>query len=209
MSEGCRNHGFRHFKTTRPEKLQNVVALSPLLWQGLKDGGLTDDNAFNEEKGMPAYMREALQEDRREQLLEFFKQHGGVPHDESLYGGTLARCRNIKWIFSHAGGALPFLAERIARLSMRPEYKEKVPNGVLPELKRLYYDTALSANWLAFRSLFELVTPDKVLFGSDYPFAPEATLAATVKGLIDMNFGDDVLSGIEREHALKLFPQFG
>ncbi len=126
-----------------------------------------------------------------------------------LYGGTLARCRNIKWIFSHAGGALPFLAERIARLAMRPEYKEKVPNGVLPELKRLYYDTALSANWLAFRSLFELVTPDKVLFGSDYPFAPEATLAATVKGLIDMNFGADVLRGIEREHALKLFPQFG
>ena len=126
-----------------------------------------------------------------------------------LYGGTFARCRNIKWIFSHAGGALPFLAERIARLSARPEYKEKVPNGVIPELKRLYYDTALSANWLAFRSLLELVTPDKVLFGSDYPFAPEATLAATVKGLVDMNLGAEVLRGIERDHALKLFPQFG
>jgi len=50
--------------------------------------------------------------------------------------------------------------------------------------------------------------PDKVLFGSDYPFAPEATLAATVKGLIDMNFGAEILRGIERDHALKLFPQF-
>jgi len=126
-----------------------------------------------------------------------------------LYGGTFARCRNIKWIFSHAGGALPFLAERIARLAARPEYKEKVPNGVIPELKRLYYDTALSANWLAFRSLFELVAPQQVLFGSDYPFAPEATLAATVKGLADMNLGANVLLGIEREHALELFPHFG
>ena len=126
-----------------------------------------------------------------------------------LYGGTLARCRNIKWIFSHAGGAVPFMAERIARLAARPQYKEKVPNGVIPELKRLYYDTALSANWLAFRSLLELVVPQQVLFGSDYPFAPEATLEATVKGLISMNLGADVLRGIERDHALKLFPQFG
>ncbi len=125
-----------------------------------------------------------------------------------LYSGTLARCRNIKWIFSHAGGTLPFLAERIARLAARPEYKEKVPNGVLPELKRLYYDTALSANWLAFRSLLELVVPQQVLFGSDYPFAPEATLVATVKGLADMNLGADILAGIERGNALKLFPHF-
>jgi predicted TIM-barrel fold metal-dependent hydrolase len=126
-----------------------------------------------------------------------------------LYGGTLARCRNIRWIFSHAGGALPFLAQRIARLAARPNFKEKVPNGVIPELQRLYYDTALSANWFAFRSLLELVTTDKVLFGSDYPFAPEATLVATVKGLAEMNLGDDALRAIERENALALFPQFG
>ena len=123
-----------------------------------------------------------------------------------LYGGTFARCRNVRFIFSHAGGCVPFLAERIARLAVRPEFKEKVPNGVLPELKRLYYDTALSANWLAFRSLFELVGSDKVLFGSDYPFAPEATMAATVKGLADMALGDAVLRAIERDNALALFP---
>jgi 6-methylsalicylate decarboxylase len=123
-----------------------------------------------------------------------------------LYGGTFARCRNIRFIFSHAGGAVPFLAERIARLAVRPEFKDKVPNGVLPELRRLYYDTALSANWLAFRSLFELVGSDRVLFGSDYPFAPEATMAATVKGLADMGLGDAVLRAIERDNALTLFP---
>ena len=123
-----------------------------------------------------------------------------------LYGGTLARCRNIKWIFSHAGGAVPFLAERIARLAVRPAFKEKVPNGVVPELERLYFDTALSANWLAFRSLFELVTPSHVLFGSDYPFAPEATMTGTVKALREMGLDDDVLRGIERENALILFP---
>ncbi len=123
-----------------------------------------------------------------------------------LYSGAFARCRDIRFIFSHAGGTVPFLAERIARLGARPGFKEAVPNGVLPELERLYYDTALSANWLAFRSLLELVTPDKVLFGSDYPFAPEATMTATVRGLIELGLDSDVLQGIERDNALALFP---
>ena len=126
-----------------------------------------------------------------------------------LFGGTFARCQNIRFIFSHAGGAAPYLAERIARLGARPGFKEKVPNGVVPELQRLYYDTALSANWLAFRSLFELVAPEHVLFGSDYPFAPEATMTATVKGLIDLGLDADVLRGIERDNALRLFPHMG
>lgn len=123
-----------------------------------------------------------------------------------LFSGTFARCRNIKWIFSHAGGAVPFLAERIGRLANRPDFKDKAPDGVIAELERLYYDTALSANWLAFRSLFELVTPDHVLFGSDYPFAPEITMTQSVKALGEMGLSDDVLRGIERDNALVLFP---
>ena len=125
-----------------------------------------------------------------------------------LFSGTFARCRRIRFIFSHAGGTVPFLAERISRLTVRPEFKEKVPNGVVPELERLYYDTALSANWLAFRSLLELVAPDHVLFGSDYPFAPEATMTATIKGLMELGLPAGDLMGIERDNALSLFPQF-
>ena len=125
-----------------------------------------------------------------------------------LFSGTFTRCPDIKWIFSHAGGAAPFLGERIARLGARPGFKEKVPNGVIAELEKLYYDTALSTNWLAFRSLMELVPPEHVLFGSDYPFAPEATMTGSIKALREMGLDANVLSGIERTHALKLFPQF-
>lgn len=121
-----------------------------------------------------------------------------------LFGGTFARCRNIKFIFSHAGGAVPFLAERIARLENHSNHRDSVPDGVLFELRRLFFDTALSANPLAFSSLLKLVAPDKVLFGSDYPFAPEATMAATVKGLADLGLAPDVLYAIERTNALSL-----
>jgi 6-methylsalicylate decarboxylase len=123
-----------------------------------------------------------------------------------LYGGTLARCRDTKFIFSHAGGAVPFLAERIARLASRPAFKERVPNGVIPELSRLYVDTALSANSFAFKSLLELVTIDKVLFGTDYPFAPEATATATVKGLAELGLSAADLQAIERDNALAILP---
>lgn len=123
-----------------------------------------------------------------------------------LFGGTFARCPDIRFIFSHAGGTVPFLAERIARLAARPQFKAQVPNGVLPELKRQYYDTALSANEITFAALLKLVAPEHVLFGSDYPFAPEATMTATVKGLQSMGLPAEALRGIERDNALKLFP---
>ena len=50
-------------------------------------------------------------------------------------------------------------------------------------LKRLYYDTALSAAPNALRSLQELVNPSQILFGSDYPFAPKVLTAVTIDGL--------------------------
>jgi predicted TIM-barrel fold metal-dependent hydrolase len=123
-----------------------------------------------------------------------------------LYSGTFARCPGIRFIFSHAGGTVPFLAERIARLAVKPEFKQAVPNGVIPELERLYYDTALSANPYNFSALLKLVLPEKILFGSDYPFAPEATMTATVKGLGALGLTAEVLRGIERDNALRLFP---
>ena len=54
-----------------------------------------------------------------------------------------------------------------------PELAERAPKGGSAYMRSLFYDTALSANPHALRSLAELVGPDHVLFGSDYPFAPE------------------------------------
>jgi predicted TIM-barrel fold metal-dependent hydrolase len=121
-----------------------------------------------------------------------------------LFAGTFSRCRDVRFIFSHAGGTVPFLAERIARLQVRPEFKASVPDGVMFELKRLFFDTALSANELAFSALLKLVATDQVLFGSDYPFAPETTMTATVKGLSNLGLSDDALHAIERTNALRL-----
>ena len=123
-----------------------------------------------------------------------------------LFSGTFNRYRDIKFIFSHAGGTIPFLADRLARLERRPDYKQHVPDGVMAELRRLYYDTALSANRLSMDTLLALATSRQVLFGSDYPYAPEEAMTGTVKGLSALNLPADDLAAIERGNALRLMP---
>jgi predicted TIM-barrel fold metal-dependent hydrolase len=123
-----------------------------------------------------------------------------------LYSGTLARCRSVRFIFSHAGGTVPFLAERIARLIIRPEFRSTAPDGVLAEFARLYYDTALAANPLCFSPLRQLVSTSNILFGSDYPHAGEPTMNATVQGLRDLKLDEADRSAIETGNGLRLFP---
>jgi predicted TIM-barrel fold metal-dependent hydrolase len=53
-----------------------------------------------------------------------------------------------------------------------------------------------------------LVPDTKILFGSDYPFAPEATPASTVKGLSELGLAPDALHRIERENALAIISAF-
>ena len=122
-----------------------------------------------------------------------------------MMSGTFRRCPDIRFIFSHAGGTVPFLAERLARLERIPTNRDVLNPGVLATLKNLYFDTALSANRYAFASLTELVEIDHILFGSDYPFAPEDTTAASVEGLAGLPLTRDQLAAIERRNALSLF----
>ena len=123
-----------------------------------------------------------------------------------IYSGTVERCPDIRFIVSHAGGTAPYLAWRISLF----QYKKAgmLPQGVITYLKRLYYDTALSAAPYALRSLQELVDPSHILFGSDYPFAPESLTSATIRGLKNYgSFDEHALKAIEQENALRLFPR--
>ncbi|TAL33159.1 MAG: amidohydrolase [Spirochaetes bacterium] len=126
-----------------------------------------------------------------------------------LYKGVLEKYPNIRWIFAHAGGALPYLTWRISLGQfVLPDAGEAVPRGVHYYLKRLYYDTGLSANPYVFRTLRELVEPEQILFGTDYPFAPEILTAETVKGLHSYDgFSERDLKHIEYENAHNLFPR--
>ena len=122
-----------------------------------------------------------------------------------VFSGTAARCPDLRFIFSHAGGTLPFLTERLVKMPLLdPKLAPRVPRGVLFELKRFYYDTAWAANPMALGSLTRLVDASQILFGTDYPYR---TGADNVKGLQEYGFTPSELRAIERDNALRLLPR--
>jgi len=122
-----------------------------------------------------------------------------------VFSGTAARCPDVRIIFSHGGGTLPFLTERFTRLPLiNKTLAPRVPNGVEHELKRFYYDTAQAAHPMALASLMKLVPVSQVVFGTDFPYR---TAADHVKGLTSYGFSVSELGAIDRENALRLIPR--
>ena len=122
------------------------------------------------------------------------------------YTGTLERFPNITWVMAHAGGTVPYLVGRFSLLWMVDhDLAERAPLGASAYMANLYYDTALSANPHVLSSLAELVGWDHVVFGSDFPFAPELAAQLSVVSLeTDERFDGGALDGIRRNNALRL-----
>ncbi len=101
-----------------------------------------------------------------------------------LFTGTLAKYRDIKWIFSHSGGALPYLANRIDWQS-RPVLKKNpslAPEGVLKEMQRLYYETANAASAPTMAALMKFVPPSQIMYGSDFPYVTSEYNLGNLRG---------------------------
>ena len=122
-----------------------------------------------------------------------------------VFSGAAARYSDIEFIFSHAGGTMPFLIERFDRLALNPATKPHLPHGVRYELAQFHYDTAQVANPSALGCLLQIVSISQVLYGTDFPFR---TSIEHVEGLKGCGFSSPELRAIERDNALKLLPRF-
>ena len=123
-----------------------------------------------------------------------------------LYSGTLTRCPDIRFIFAHNGSAVSLLKNRIAALwNTKPKFAERIPNGPIPELQKLYYETAGAALPECFSPLSQLVSCRNILFGTDYPLG-RITVSQTVSGLHEYGFPQSDVRMVESENALRLFP---
>ena len=125
---------------------------------------------------------------------------------EYVFGGTARRCPNVRMIFSHAGGTMPFLIERFVNLAKSPAFAPQLPQGFLAEATKLYFDTAQTANAAAMSALLKVVPVSQILFGTDYPFR---TAADHVKGLKECGlFSAKNLQAIDRDNAVRLLPRY-
>jgi predicted TIM-barrel fold metal-dependent hydrolase len=121
-----------------------------------------------------------------------------------LFSGTLSRCPDIRWIFSHGGGALGMVANRLAGLARnRPELAARVPNGVKHELSKLYVDVVGVTSPGALQAILDVVPMSNLLFGTDYPFwKPEET----IEGLAGLKLSAADLAAIESGNARRILP---
>jgi predicted TIM-barrel fold metal-dependent hydrolase len=129
-----------------------------------------------------------------------------------IYAGTLRNRPNIKLILSHGGGALPALVQRIAMVSNTPFITPRPQGGaaeVIEEIRRLYFDLALAATPLTFRSLLEITDISHIMYGSDYPFAPPPAIASNNTGFEQILAGlnPDESSMLNAGNAASLFPR--
>jgi predicted TIM-barrel fold metal-dependent hydrolase len=77
-------------------------------------------------------------------------------------------------------------------------------------LHGLYYETALAGSRHSLLPTLEVTTPDHLLFGTDWPAAPESTVVRNIANLTSFDgFSASELRGVERDNALRLFPRFG
>ena len=122
-----------------------------------------------------------------------------------VFSGAAARYGDIEFIFSHAGGTMPFLIERFDRLALHPVSRVNMPHGVRHALAQFHYDTAQVANPSTLGCLLQIVAVSQVLYGTDFPFR---TSIEHVEGLAKCGFSPAELGAIERGNALELLPRF-
>jgi predicted TIM-barrel fold metal-dependent hydrolase len=122
---------------------------------------------------------------------------------QTVFSGEANRHPNLRLIFSHGGGAMPFVYQRFISHARHPG----TPPDALAALKRFYYDTAAAAIAPPMLALRQVVPVSQILFGTDYPYGPAGTVARQLResGVFDAA----ELAAIEYGNAEKLLAGAG
>jgi 6-methylsalicylate decarboxylase len=114
-----------------------------------------------------------------------------------LYAGAFARWPRISFVFSHGGGAMPMLSQRMVALA---QMTGSVADP-LGQLSKIHVDAVTTTSPPPFAAASGLLGHGRILFGSDYPYVP---IAATAEGLRALGLEADVLDAIGRRNAVAL-----
>jgi aminocarboxymuconate-semialdehyde decarboxylase len=126
----------------------------------------------------------------------------GFPFDTTLaaaklvFSGVAERFPRIRWVLSHLGGAIPYLAERLDRgYRAFRECRAHITKPPSEYLKTWYYDT-VNFDRRALALAIEFAGARQILAGSDYPH-----LIGSIKGMLD-SVGGLPISQTDKEAIL-------
>jgi predicted TIM-barrel fold metal-dependent hydrolase len=122
-----------------------------------------------------------------------------------------AKYPGIRFILAQTGGtALAMLGRFDAASASTAQNLEKPASAdsVLAALRSFYYDVSGSGDYLAMYTAKKVVGAERLLFGTDFQAQGADQGVRIVEGLVGSGvFTDAELKMIDRENALKLFPQ--
>lgn len=135
-----------------------------------------------------------------------------------MHQGVLDKYPDIRYILSHGGGTIPYIAWRLAAIEyaqngkripvFRTLYDFLVngePSKGLKHLKKMYYDTANVTGEYQVKTLQSFAGPDHIVFGTDLCIAKLAPI--WVKNLAkDGEFTEEEFNKVSYGNCLELFP---
>jgi len=121
-----------------------------------------------------------------------------------VFAGVPERYPNIKWVLSHLGGAIPYLAERLDRgWEAFPDCRADIQKRPTEYLRRFYYDT-VNFDPMAVRLAVDFAGADRVMAASDYPHQI-GSIPKMKSSLADLRVSDEERKKIMGENARKLY----
>jgi predicted TIM-barrel fold metal-dependent hydrolase len=125
------------------------------------------------------------------------------------YSNTFVRTPDIKYVFPHAGGTIPFVASRFAIVDAMNVISGAEDRGPFTDtLPRLYWDTASAFNDPVLRLLRSVTGLDNVVFGTDYPYPRDAISIGGLRQLeTTRELSDDERQAVLGESAVRLLPR--
>lgn len=122
-------------------------------------------------------------------------------------GGVLERYPEMKVITHHCGAMLPFFAHRAEGVA-QGYIGKAIPRPISEYWKSFYGDTVLGPGAAAsLKCGYEFFGPDRMMYGSDYPFGPEhgeGMIRDNLKSTKAMDISTEEMEKILGENAGKL-----
>ena len=123
-----------------------------------------------------------------------------------IFGGVLDRFPSLKIVMHHLGAMFPYFAGRIESGMMR--LNEGLPRPMSEYWKNIYGDSALSGGLPEAYALgYAFFGPDRVVYGSDYPFGLEAGekfMRVNLAGLKNLKIPAEEMEKVLGGNAAKL-----